>query len=160
MKIRQGFVSNSSSSSFVIALEEMPKSPEELQKLLFGDRQEYHAPYGEGFWSTEQVANTVFEDLKRQKPLTKRGVAKEIASGYFPGYPELDYSADWKEIDWEARNKEVDDAAKQYAEGFIKSTKGMKYFVLCYGDEDGSYYSALEHGGLLKAIRHIHISHH
>lgn len=36
MKIRQGFVSNSSSSSFVVAFEKKPKTKEKMQEMLFG----------------------------------------------------------------------------------------------------------------------------
>jgi len=36
MKIRNGFVSNSSSSSFIVAVETMPNTPQELMDMLFG----------------------------------------------------------------------------------------------------------------------------
>ena len=41
MKIRNGFVSNSSSSSFVVAFPKMPKDVQELKQILFWDQQSY-----------------------------------------------------------------------------------------------------------------------
>ena len=41
MKIRTGFVSNSSSSSFVVAFSHRPKSVKDLKEMMFG-KQEWH----------------------------------------------------------------------------------------------------------------------
>ena len=45
MKIRNGFVSNSSSSSFVVAFDKKPETVEELKKLLFGEEEVYGNPH-------------------------------------------------------------------------------------------------------------------
>lgn len=39
MKIRNGFVSNSSSSSFIVSFDKKPSSAEELREILFGDKE-------------------------------------------------------------------------------------------------------------------------
>ncbi|KKK77527.1 hypothetical protein LCGC14_2852710, partial [marine sediment metagenome] len=57
MKIRQGFISNSSSSSFIVAFPKIPKNQNELQTMLFGDKESYGTPWQN--WPAQQVASTV-----------------------------------------------------------------------------------------------------
>jgi len=81
MKIRQGFVSNSSSSNFILAFDRKPGSAEELQKMMFGDvekwgdgdRYQISAP-------TEQIAEAVFEQLGKQLSLGE--IFEEFRSGW------------------------------------------------------------------------------
>ena len=40
MKTRNGFVSNSSSSSFIIALDKLPENAEEMHEMLFKSKEE------------------------------------------------------------------------------------------------------------------------
>jgi hypothetical protein len=67
MKIRTGFVSNSSSSSFIVAFAKVPESQEELQQMLFGDDEKFSI-YGDTFL-TADVAAVVWRDLKVAKPI-------------------------------------------------------------------------------------------
>jgi hypothetical protein len=92
MKIRNGFVSNSSSSSFIVGFKRKPKTVAELKTLLFGDAE--HMTMYDYTISTQDAAQQVFNDLKGKRPLTKEKMLNTLNSGYFPGYPHMDYRSD------------------------------------------------------------------
>ena len=65
MKIRDGFVSNSSSSSFIVAFDKTPETVAEMQNILFKNGGYYHNPYKDDVWTTEQIASIVFVRMPR-----------------------------------------------------------------------------------------------
>lgn len=94
MKIRNGFVSNSSSSSFVVAFDKKPKEHELLDILFPLDkhkrREGVNSPWGcesEGV-DVYSATTIIWEQLKDQKPLTKKQILEEIQSGWFDGHPD------------------------------------------------------------------------
>ena len=177
MKIRNGFVSNSSSSSFVVIFPTEPKSVEDVKKYLFDEGQEYFThPYDDdaGF-SVDQVSETVWYDICGQKKNKIKKAIKEFKSGSLDGDGAPDYN-DFSHIkDWTEKWKAYDDAnekyAKKYANSFfnIRKLKLKKLnneeiteaiYIFHYADEDGSYGSALEHGDLFRKLKHVRISKH
>lgn len=65
MKIRTGFVSNSSSSSFIFWFNNIPESKEEVRILLYGENPpRFTTHWDDDAISTEQVASIVFDDIK------------------------------------------------------------------------------------------------
>ena len=163
MKIRNGFVSNSSSSSFIVSFDKVPQNPNELCSLLFPDgRKEYHSPYNDDWWSVEQVTSIVWEDLVGQVCLTKKDIADEFRGGHFSGYPKFP-AVNWnnkkrsQEV-WDKYQKEVKEICAKKAEEFLASCSG-KVFRFVYND-DTSLGSAMEHGNLFAHINHRSISNH
>lgn len=80
VKIRNGFVSNSSSSSFIVAFPKDPESEKEIHDIMF--------PYGETrlgtycsspVFSSKVIANQVFNDIKNRD--ATKIVAKEYNNG-------------------------------------------------------------------------------
>jgi hypothetical protein len=71
MKVRNGFVSNSSSSSFVVAFPKKPKSVEDVHKMMFDGEDGRIQPYdfADGL-SYSQIAKRVWDDIKT-KPKDK-----------------------------------------------------------------------------------------
>lgn len=89
IKVRLGFVANSSSSSFIVGFKSVPKDAEEMTTALFGDRKEFHSPYDNNHWPSDSIAASVFTSMQGQKPLrSKKAVAAEIMSGHAEGAPE------------------------------------------------------------------------
>lgn len=127
MKVRYGFVSNSSSSSFIIAFILKPNGEYELEKMLFGPRPDnesyplyknpYYYPDEEGSvegWRSDIIANIVWRELKHQQPMTREQVIEEVRSGYFPGHPDCNFDGD-DEFDIEEGDSE--EVKKQKEEG-------------------------------------------
>ena len=90
MKTRNGFVSNSSSSSFVIGLKKKPVTIEQAKAILFplGSLQGLMAPYDDVFYSADQVAASVLANLADAEPMTREQLIEEINSGWYEGRPE------------------------------------------------------------------------
>jgi len=64
MKIRNGFVSNSSSSSFILKFDKVPETKEEMRVLLFGENPPiFTTHWDDDAISTEQVASIIFNDV-------------------------------------------------------------------------------------------------
>lgn len=92
MKIRSGFVSNSSSSSFIVGFPTMPKSAEELETIMFGESGGEVQPWDfSQATPTIDVAKRVFSDITNTnvKKHTKASLFKSLVKdhGNFPGAP-------------------------------------------------------------------------
>jgi hypothetical protein len=96
MKIRSGFVSNSSSSSFIVGFPKLPSSPEELERMMFSEPGEVQ-PYEHCIATpTLEVAKTVFRDMSvdnfKSARLTKKKALEVVLEGNFPGQPPYEYN--------------------------------------------------------------------
>jgi hypothetical protein len=163
MKIRSGFVSNSSSSSFIVAFPKEPTSAEEVEKILFpSGGNTYGHPYYKASYPTDKVAGTVWDDIQRQKPNNEEEIWGEL-HGYLKGGPYLD----WEKFklpnggyDWKAFDAEECRYRQKVMKKFVEENPGATIYCFHYGDENGKYEGALEHGGLFDHLPHITVSHH
>jgi hypothetical protein len=90
MKIRSGFVSNSSSSSFIVGIpKKLPATPESMAKLMFGTTKE--VDYYDHKRDAVDIAKRVLDDIQNgnAKKLTKKRAMKALQSGYYPGSPDF-----------------------------------------------------------------------
>jgi hypothetical protein len=114
MKIRNGFVSNSSSSSFIVAFKRLPETVEELKEMLFGDNN-FVSFYDEKA-SALEVASRVFNDLAKQaKDLSVSEVIDRAASGvlYYDNGSFLSMLERNNSISWYEFYKEEEDKVDQ-----------------------------------------------
>jgi len=131
VKIRTGFVSNSSSSSFIIALDKKPKSVDDVQKLLFGSdfNAEENVEYYDYKLSQGKVADIVFNDINRAKKITVKNIDKD----------DYDY---------------------EIISNFMKKNRKKVIVQVSYADEDGGWGCVMEHSGVLENLNCIRISNH
>ena len=158
MKIKFGFVTNSSSSSFIVAWDKEVKTFEDVKKRM-------------SFATTKQI-ETVFDDIQNQEPLIlisgnfdfdfnsvlKRitnEVSNIVESGYFPGRDNTRTQESWDLLD-----KRNSTAALELTNQFIKEAKGKVIYQFRFSDEDGDFWSDMEHGNLFRNLQHLTISHH
>ena len=104
MKTRHGFVSNSSSSSFVVGFKNLPKTEDELRKMMFGDIEAIEE-YDHSM-TTEAVAQRVFADLQKTRPLTRKQIIEELTSGWLDA---IEKAAGIIPFDHSQREDEVDE---------------------------------------------------
>ncbi len=179
MKIRNGFVSNSSSSSFLVKFPREPKTVNDVRKMLFGDKTLFVAPYSDMPYPVDQIAKTVFDDIQSQSKNDINGAIEFFTNSNSDGGPNYDNyktGRDWNSVDWGAYNKDRDEWAEKKFEEFYSLKKirkeklekldgkdvvssGEVFYMFEYGD-DSSYFAALEHGDLFENLEHVINSNH
>ena len=81
MKIRNGFVSNSSSSSFILMFNEIPKTKEELKTILFNDNTVFlNTMYSDEAIPIDMVINKIFNDIKKNIIYDENNIIEELSS--------------------------------------------------------------------------------
>lgn len=172
MKEKLDFVTNSSSSSFIVAWPKKVEFIDEVKDIVL---------------FTEK-ADIVYRDSINQKPFLIKNtdscinrIAKIVRSGYFDGYFSHSKLPEYRELmnrryqkkdisDDEYRkkinkifnkaDKENNKRAKEIAKKFVNNNIGKYAYVYKYSDNDGRLFCELEHGNTFDYIEHLVISHH
>jgi len=170
MKTRTNFVSNSSSSSFIVAFPKVPESAEEMQEILFGTAQDLENPDWDSKYNpsvdrsfpVSQVAQIVFDDI--EAPLTEDNIFEEMRHTFDSGVKWEDHKKEDETYDFEAIDKaeagKAEELLRPEVKEFIGSHKGATFLKFEYSDNDGALYSSMEHGDLFRRLPYLQISHH
>jgi hypothetical protein len=79
MKIRNGFVSNSSSSSFILKLPFYPESYDDMRKILLGDNDSLVVcNYEDEAYPTKMIVDIIYRDVVEKIGPTKKSSIKNI----------------------------------------------------------------------------------
>lgn len=183
MKIRSGFVSNSSSSSFVVAIPKSLLVPSDIKTAMFGDEVSLYGPYDDDqqhSFDVNEVVGVITREIESQTPNSIKAIAEEL-DGYDPQYGDANVEGltdgipdvedyNWEEIDklsqkekekfWDNRAKLSEARGRALAKRFIDANKNCDVYVFEFSDNNGSMFSMMEHGDIFRNFKHVRISKH
>lgn len=161
MKKRTSFVSNSSSSSFVVAFPKIPKSIKETKDIMFPDGLTFVEIYDETM-DTDSVAETVFRDLQGQEANNFKKACQTVCGGWYDGRPDynldLEYGSEESNQHYWAHYWTCDRLGVKKTMNFFKKNKGKHILLFSYADDGGQ--CVLEHGEIFRNLPHMQISYH
>lgn len=160
MKIRHGFVSNSSSSSFVVAIDHKPVDATDLMHMMFPNMDETDFHHYD-LWdrtishTIKDISESVFQNLS-----TDIDDIANAFNGHISGGPNLDDFKTRDGYDWYSYDTAYNDYQRCYAADFIAKYKNKFVFTVTYADEDGSWGGFMEHSDIFSNVSHERICKH
>ena len=180
MKIRTGFVSNSSSTSFIVVFNRSELTVEFLKEKLYhnADAIPYEYNWGSDYqtFDTELLCGAIINTLSRAVDYDKDGDFDDNDNSIlgtfrnmshydnvrFPEHPDWDnsLSKEERQLEWKEYEKEHDEVAQELCDEFAASlNENDCVFIGTFADDDPMG-NQLEHGGTFNPVRHVRCNQH
>lgn len=167
MKIRKGFVSNSSSSSFIVAFPSSFKPTEEgIKELLFDNKDVVS-----GFFDTidaKTAISWVMRQMEENQPNDEKKIFESLSGYHYDhDFPKADdfLTEDIKigKPEWFQKFHEYDEAVEEWKkkkmQTILSEFRGSNIYCFEFAD-DTTIGSVLEHGPTFKNLPHVRVSNH
>lgn len=167
MKIRSGFVSNSSSSSFIIAADVDVLTVEYLKEVLFNGEERVEPMYVLDHWplgfDTDFLCQAIVDEMQLINiDSDEVKYAMEDMLDDEPDYPEYDPNDTHEQ--WMTKlniyNFAQADISGCMLKQFANNNRGKSLFIGSFSDENGNMYAQIEHGGTFDNLNNITINQH
>lgn len=160
-KIRTGFVSNSSSSSFVVRFDEKNITREQMQKHLFGEATELESYFGNAY-PIEDVMDVIWQQFissNEEDILTELSykIDDDELINLAIDYYNMPFKPTFKDP-WTAKEEYCRLAAKEQYEEFLTGGGDVAIFTL--GNDVGPIESILEGEGIFSNLPNVFINGH
>jgi len=173
MKIRQGFVSNSSSSSFIVPFPKNLKvNTDNVHEFLFGSKTPTNVvnQYNEHTIPSYDAVKTIISAMRRQKFSFKnrQRVLEEAINGYIQGEPEWEDLCDANTLmlddidELDKLFKQFNEAISAYRTNALNSClkqwgPDVDVYVFDFDDND-EWGATMEHGDVFSRVPHLKVS--
>ena len=161
MKHRNGFVSNSSSSSFIVCFPTKPETVDELHNMMFPRSME-SIEYCDIEANTKEMSQQVFKDIQESPEETD---TDKLISGYSGDYEDKDVRNMFnimKQINrgFDEYGSQANEIRTNAFKEFLEKNKDSYICMLSYSDNDGNMHIVMEHGDIFRNIPHVRFSRH